>query len=42
MVKWKRKWVKGVHFEVAGTTYEFKINKGIYIYIGQLNLANKM
>jgi len=40
MVKWKRKWIKGVHFEVAGTTYELKINKGIYI--GQLNLANKM
>lgn len=39
MVKWREKWVKGVHSEVAGTTYELKINK--CIYIGKLNLANK-
>lgn len=38
--KMKKKWVKRVHFEVAGTTYELKINKGIYI--GKLNLANKI
>lgn len=31
--------VKEVHSEVAGTTYELKINKRIYI--GQLHIANK-
>jgi len=40
MAKLRKKWVKRVHSEVAGTTYELKINK--IIYIGKLNLANKL
>lgn len=40
MVKLRNKWIKRVHFEVAGTTYELKINK--FIYIGKLKVANKI